>query len=237
MASYCSKCGSELSAGSQFCTKCGAPMAGAPSVGASAPLGGNPPAGGNLPVGGPVPYAGQQPMVAPPAPAGGNTLKIVLIIVAVVVGLGIIGVSVVGYTAYRIARHTVHVNDSTGEVSIRTPEGTLSANTKGTYTAAELGIDIYPGATAAEGGMRMSVPDGTMVTGVFATSDAQDKVVSFYKGKVSSEASIMETGEGAVITAKTGEKESLIITVTANSDKNDGKTRIQIVHTTSNKAS
>ena len=235
MASYCSKCGSEIPAGSQFCTKCGAP------AGASSPVAANP-AAGSAPPYTPVPPPPAAPpygsaMAAPVPARGGNTLKIVLIIVAVVVGLGIIGVSIVGYTAYRIARSTVHVNDSTGEVSIRTPQGTLSANTKGTYTAAELGIDIYPGATTAEGGMRMSVPDGTMVTGVFATSDSQDQVVAFYKGKVNSDASIMETGEGAVITAKTTEKESLVITITGNSDKNDGKTRIQIVHTVSTKAS
>ena len=231
MASYCSKCGSEISVGSQFCTKCGTPLAGAAPVGSGMPAGSNPPAAN-------MPYAAApQPMVAPPPSGGGNALKIILIIVAVVVGLGIIGVSVVSYTAYRIARRTVHVNDSTGEVSIRTPQGTLSANTKGNYTAEELGIDIYPGATVAEGGMRMSVPDGTMVTGVFATSDSQDQVVSFYKSKVSSESSIMETDEGAVITAKSGEKESLIITVSGKPNKNDGKTHIQIVHTVSNKTS
>ena len=231
MASYCSKCGSEISTGSQFCTKCGAPHSGA------APVGVNPPAA--VPPYTPVPpppaappYAAGMPMAAPPR---SNALKIILIVVAIVVGLGIIGVSVVGYTAYRIARRTVHVNDSTGEVSINTPQGTLSANTKEAFSAAEMGIDIYPGATKAEGGMRMSVPDGSMITGVYTTSDSQDQVVAFYKGKVSSEASIMETGEGAVITAKTSEKESLVITVTA--DKNDGKTRIQIVHTISNKAS
>lgn len=174
-------------------------------------------------------------MAAPP-PARGNALKIILIIVAIVVGLGIIGVSIIGYTAYRIAR-TVHVNESTGEVSINTPQGKLSASTKENFTAADLGIDIYPGATKAEGGMRMSVPDGTMITGIYATSDSKDQVVAFYKGKVDSEASIMETGEGAVITAKSGDKEGLVITVTGGSDKNDGKTRIQIVHTISNKAS
>ncbi len=216
MAVYCTKCGSEIPGGNQFCAKCGAPI--------PAPMAAPPPQ--------PVGYPPQT--MAPPARSN-NTLKVVLIIVAIFVGLGIVGLGAVGFIGWRVSR-SVHVNSSTGEVTLRTPEGTLSANTKEKFTAEDLGIDLYPGSTPTEGGMRMTVPTGSMVTGVFVTPDSQDQVVQFYKGKVDSEASVMESAEGAVITAKHGEKESLVITVSPNSTKAQGKTQITIVRTIATKS-
>ena len=171
-------------------------------------------------------------------PAGGKSpvLKIVLIVLAVFVGLGIVGVGVVGYIGWRFTR-AVHVNSATGEVTVHTSQGDLSASTKEKFTASDLGIDLYPGSTAAEGGMRMSTPEGTMVTGVYSTSDSQDEVMSFYKSKAGSAAEVVETGSGAVLNVKHSDKEAIVVTVTPNSDQNDGKTKIQIVHTVSTKAS
>ena len=128
------------------------------------------------------------------------------------------------------------MNSSTGELTLHTAEGTLSANTKEKFTAEDLGVDIYPGAAPAEGGMRMTVPTGSMITGIFVTSDSQAQVVQFYKGKLDAESSVMETGEGAIITAKHGENESIVITVSPNSSKAEGKTQIAIVHTISTKS-
>ncbi len=67
MASFCTKCGAELSPNTQFCATCGTPVTAPAAV-----------------------VAPSQP-VAPPAQSGGNALKIILIIVAVFVGLGILG--------------------------------------------------------------------------------------------------------------------------------------------------
>ena len=213
MASFCSKCGTELSPGAQSCASCGASVAMPVAAVAPAP-----------------------PLVTAPAPSGNNAVKIILIIVAVVVGLGIVGAGAFGFLVWRVA-HAVHVSGSGKDVTINTSSGSIRANSSETFTAADLGTDLYPGATSGKGSMRMSLPTGTMVTAVYVTNDSKDQVVAFYKEKFGSGASVIESEDGAVISATKGEKESVVVTVTANSSEYGGKTQVAIVHTTSNKAS
>jgi hypothetical protein len=113
--------------------------------------------------------------------------------------------------------------------------GTISANTAETFTAEDLGTDIYPGATAGKGSMRMTLPNGSWVTAVFVTPDSKDQVVSFYKSKFGSDASIFDNANSAVISLQKGKKESIMVTVTANQSQYNGKTQVTILHTTSNK--
>jgi len=213
VASFCSKCGTELSPGAQSCASCGASVAMPVAAVAPAP-----------------------PLVTAPAPSGNNAVKIILIIVAVVVGLGIVGAGAFGFLVWRVA-HAVHVSGSGKDVTINTSSGSIRANSSETFTAADLGTDLYPGATSGKGSMRMSLPTGTMVTAVYVTNDSKDQVVAFYKEKFGSGASVIESEDGAVISATKGEKESVVVTVTANSSEYGGKTQVAIVHTTSNKAS
>jgi zinc-ribbon domain len=208
MASFCAKCGSAISANEQFCTSCGA--AAATKSAASA-----------------------QPTAAP-ASSGSSTVKIILIIVAVIVGLGILGLGAIAYVGYRVSR-AIHVDGPGGQVTMNTPGGTIIANTSQTYTASDLGTDPYPGAQSTRGGMKMTLPDGTMVTGVFLTSDSKQQVIDFYKGKLGGNAVVMESSEGAVVSANMGPKEAVVVTITANSSQDSGKTRVTITHTKSNK--
>jgi hypothetical protein len=176
-----------------------------------------------------------QPTTAP-AKSGGSAVKIILIIVAVIVGLGLIGVGVAGYTVYRVSR-AIHGNGTTNTMTITTPEGKVNLNTNETYSASDLGTDIYPGAQSIHGGMRMELPTGSMVTGVFVTSDSKDQVVAFYKTKFGSGASTFDTSDGAILTLPKGQQESVMVTITAKPSQNDGKTKVVIVHTKNNKAS
>jgi len=140
---------------------------------------------------------------------------------------------VVGFAVWRIA-HAFHANHSNGQVTMHTPGGSITANPSMTLTAADLGTEIYPGAQSASGGMRMDVPTGSLVSGVFLTSDSKDAVVSFYKGKLGADASVFDTADGAVLTLSKGQQESVVVTVTAKPSENDGKTKIAIMHTRSN---
>ena len=54
------------------------------------------------------------PVGAPPPKSGSSALKIILIILAVFVGLGIIGASIVAYGIYRVA-HSIH-KDANGNI-------------------------------------------------------------------------------------------------------------------------
>ncbi len=97
--------------------------------------------------------------------------------------------------------------------------------------------DIYPGGEPGHRGMTMDLPTGSMVTALYATSDSKDRVLSFYKARMGSAASIIDTEDGAIIALPKGQQESVVATITAKPSESDGKTQIAIVHTTSNKSS
>ena len=215
MASFCSKCGAELSTDAYACTACGAPVAAAVAAAPAAVV---------MPV---------QPAAAP-AKSGSSALKIVLIIVAVFVGLGILGAGAFGFMVWRIA-HAVHVSGPNGQVTMTTPGGTVTANTSETYSASDLGTDIYPGAQPSKGSLRMTLPNGSMVSAVYVTGDSKDQVLAFYKGKFGSNASIFDAPTGTVLTLNKGQQESVMLTITPNQSAYNGKTQITIVHTTSTK--
>jgi len=227
MASYCGKCGTEVPSGTQFCTACGTPSAASPV--AAAPVQQAPVQ--QVPVQ-QVPYQ-QAPL---PAKSGSSAVKIILIVVAIFVGLGILAAGVVGYGIWRVA-HRLGVSSDGQHVTMSTPEGTVDVNTSKSYSADELGTEIYPGAQSAKGGMKMDLPSGSMITGIFTTSDSKDQVVAFYKSKFGSEASVMDVQDAAIMTVKKSDKESVMVTVTSKDSENDGKTKIAIVHTTNNKPS
>jgi nitrate reductase NapE component len=212
MASFCAKCGAEGSSDRQFCAACGAPAAAGSAV------------------------AGSVQPAAPPARSGSSAVKIILIVVAIFVGLGILGAGAFGFMVWRVAR-AVHVSGNGDQMTMSTPGGTVNLNATATYSAADLGTDIYPGAEPVKGGMKMSLPTGAMVTGIFLTTDSKHQVVDFYKGKLGSAASVMDTQDAAIITLGRGQQESVMVTITSKASQNDGKTKIAIIHTTNTKPS
>ncbi len=211
VATFCSKCGTELSPGAQSCASCGTPVA--------APVA--------VPVAAPTPIQ--------PASSGSNTLKIILIVVGIFVGLGILGAGAFGFIVWRVA-HSVHVSHSGDQVTLNTPGGSISANTSENFTASDIGTDIYPGATAGKGGMRMTLPTGSMVTAIYVTADSKDQILAFYKDKLGSGATSYESSGGAVVTAAK-DNDSVVVTITPNASEYEGKTQIAVVHTKSDKGS
>jgi hypothetical protein len=183
---------------------------------------GVPPSGAYVP---PAGYAA--PAGAPVRSGGGSAVKIILIVLAVIIGLGILGAGAVGFMVWRVA-HAIHTHAKNGDFTINTPNGSMSATTGSNFTAEELGADIYPGAQATQGGMRMNLPTGSIVSGAFETSDSKDQVLTFYKSKFGSDASVFDGGNSAMISMKKGEHESVMVTISA---AHDGKTKVSIVHT------
>lgn len=212
MANFCTKCGAELPAGAPVCTACGTSVvAAAPSV------------------------AAVQPIAAPPR-SGNNAVKIILIVVAIFVGLGVLGAGAFGFFIWRVA-HAVRVSEAGKQVTLSTPGGSFSANTAENISASDLGTDIYPGAQPGKGSVRMTLPTGSMVSAVYVTPDSKDQVLSFYKSKFGSDVSVFDAPTGSVITLNRGQQESIVVTVTVSPSEYDGKTQIHIVHTTSTKSS
>jgi hypothetical protein len=158
---FCNSCGATLADGTKFCNKCGAAVTGAPVMSAPA-------------AGAPAPA---------PSKGGSSALKIILIIVAVIVVLGILGIGAVSFIGYRIAKSArAHVDGD--KVKVETPFGSIESNKDATKAAADLGIDIYPGAEVQKDGAS-SATFGSIhtVTAMFTSSDGMDKVCSFYKEK------------------------------------------------------
>ncbi len=158
---FCNSCGATLADGTKFCNKCGAAITNAPAM--SAPAAGVP---------APVPSKG-----------GSGALKIILIIVAVIVVLGILGIGAVSFIGYRIAK-SAHVRQDGDNVKVETPFGSMESSKDPSKAAADLGIDIYPGAEVQKNGAS-SATFGSIhtVTAMFTSSDSMDKVCSFYKEK------------------------------------------------------
>lgn len=225
MANFCTRCGTTLKPDTRFCTSCGAPVdsQSAPSTGPAY----TGPAQPVVPISAPVPV---------PQSSGSSAVKIILIVVAVCVGLGIIGAGVFAFTVWRVA-HSIHVSSSgpDGKVTVDTGNGSVTASDGQTFTASDLGVELYPGAQSGHGSLKMDLPTGSMITGVFVTGDPKDKVVAFYKDKLGSQASTFDSGSSAVLSVNKGDHESVMVTVNADSGQDDGKTRISIVHTRSSK--
>lgn len=219
MAVVCAKCSAEIPAGAQFCAACGTPLAAA--VPAYAPVAGQP-------------LSGQPVMLQ--TKSSSSALKIILIVVAIFVVLGALGAGAVGFMVWRVSRH-VHVNGASGEVTLNTPGGHIVANSSKNFTANDLGTPIYPGAQSTSDSMRMDLPSGSVVTGVFITSDSKGAVVDFYKSNFGSGASIFDAADTAVLSVKKGDQESVMVTVSAKQSENDGKTKIVIVHSKTAKSS
>lgn len=228
MAGSCTKCGASVPSTTGFCPACGTPIgspAAAPpaefSVASSQP---------GSPYGQPGAYG------VPPTKSSGGALKIILIVIAVVVGLGVIGAGVVGYGIYRVA-HSVQT-DSKGNTTISALGGAFTAGKDLNVSAADLGVPLYPGASAGEGGMHMTLPTGSVVSAVYVTNDPVSAVVAFYKGKLGANESDIDTANGSVLTSGnqgTNGKSGTEITVGPATGNNSGKTQIVIVHTVSTK--
>src|SRR5271167_4783822 len=110
---FCNSCGATLTPGTRFCNKCGAPqLASAPAIAAP----GVTPA---APAPGPIP---------PPVATGGSSaLKIILIVIAAFVVIGVLVVGAFSFFVYRVAK-SAHVSQQGDHVKAETPFGTFETS-------------------------------------------------------------------------------------------------------------
>src|SRR5690242_2538017 len=199
---FCNSCGATLDGGAKFCTKCGAtqPPGRASSAVPSSPV-----------------------ATTTAVPQSNNALKIILIVVAVVVGLGILGIAAVSFIGYRIATHT-RVRNHDGNVRVETPFGTVQSTTDPDEAARNLGIELYPGAEVVKGSTS-NMTMGAMHTAAadFETGDPVSTVGEFYKSRLPNASVVSTTGDHYAIIST--DKKNMI---TINIELKDGKTRIHI---------
>lgn len=169
---FCTSCGATLEGTGKFCTKCGATITGSSGFQGTAAAN---PAGA----------AAKPAMAAAPAATpgqGGGALKAILIVVAIVIGVIVLGGAVIGFGAWRLMRNT-HVEASKDGARIETPFGTVESNTNATAALRKLGVDVYPGARPLPGAAVVSMGSMSTVTAQFETPDSPDLVESFYKAR------------------------------------------------------
>ena len=205
---FCNACGTALEAGARFCPKCGAPSA---AAGTSAPAGTMTPA-----------TAGGAPSVAPAQ--GSNALKIILIIVAVIVGIGILAMGTCAFVVHRVVSRS-HIENRDGNVKVETPFGSVSTTQDPAEAARSVGVDLYPGATVSkEGNANLSFAGMHTATVQLETDDAPSAVSDFYKSKLPN-ANVMNS-QGDRYTIMSGDKNNM---TTVTIEPREGKTRIEIV--------
>ena len=200
---FCNSCGATLDGGAKFCTKCGAtqPIGRASSATPASPA----------------------PVATATAAKNNSALKIILIVVAVIVGLGILGIGAVSFIGYRIASRT-RVHNRDGNVRVETPFGTVQSTTDPEEASHDLGIDSYPGATVVKGtSSKMNMGNMQTAAADFETSDSPGTVADFYKSKVPG-ANVISSESDHYAIISTDKKNMLTI----NIEPKDGKTRIHI---------
>jgi hypothetical protein len=227
VATICTHCGREVAPGSTVCQACGETVRSA--VPAFEPV--IQPGVQSPPTPGYAQSAAPYTTAPPPAQSGG-ALKIILIVVGVVVLLGLVAAGLVGafvWHATKAVSHSIIHKNSNGDVTINTPGGAITSGSASTISESDLGVALYPGATRGEGSMNMHTPVGSLISAVFLTSDSPTQVVDYYKSKIGSDVSTMETGNSTVLTSGADSKNKVMVTVTSG---DNGKTRINILHTT-----
>lgn len=163
----------------------------------------------------PQPYATPLATAAyAPRKKSPSALKIVLIVVGIVVGLGLIAAGVGGFFLYKVFKSS-HITTSSQPV-----------------TAADLGVPIYPGAVQGKASVRMTIAGKDMLTTSFLTIDSKDRVIAFYQSNLGSYAKSTNSSRGESFVVDKGNGESVIVTVQQNPSIADGQTQIVIIHAT-----
>jgi hypothetical protein len=198
---FCNSCGASLAATDKFCPKCGGSVQGSAVS----------------------PAAGAAPAMAPAAkPSSGA--RVILIVVLVVVGFFVLAIAGIGIVGWQIARHS-RVQKNGEQVKVETPFGTVESSKDVDATIKNLGIDVYPGAEAREGGASTATFGGIhTVSAQFETDDPPDKVAEFYKSRLPN-AQFSSQGEHYSIVAT----ENKTVT-TISIFPQDGKTLIAIAN-------
>ena len=196
---FCNACGATVEPGAKFCPKCGAAV---PAAAVAS---------------------------TPATPAQSNAVKVILIVVAIVVGLFILGIGTATFIGWRIARHT-RVEQDRGKVRVETPFGTVESTDDSDEAARNLGIDVYPGARALKGNAA-NVTMGSMhtVAAEFETDDPPERVAEFYKKKLPH--ANIAVSDAKHYTIISHDKKNMF---TINVEPQEGKTLIHIANVSGN---
>jgi hypothetical protein len=163
----------------------------------------------------------------PPGPGapktGGSAAKIILVVVAVVVLFGIVGVATLAIIGVHIARRT-HVRQEGNRVKVETPFGSVDTSKDPEQIAKDLGVEVYPGAQPQANNSATATFAGVhTATAAFTTGDPVEKVCDFYRSKFPNATSSTSSQNHCTIVS--GDQGNI---VTVNVDSSGDSTKFQI---------
>jgi hypothetical protein len=162
-------------------------------------------------------------------------MKIILIIVAVILFLGLISIGSCVYFVYR-AKQRVSQFEKQVQTTFPRPGGTREVrpqpvtpsappSTPSVGPAPDLASLVYPGATPPPGGAESITGMGGVNLQQLVTSDSVDTVLAFYKAKLGSGAMVTQSGGSAVVQVVGSNG---VVNVAIAPDQSSGKTKITL---------
>ena len=203
---FCNSCGATLDPATKFCNKCGAPNV------------------AQVPTPSTIPVAASSVSQSGSGQSSG-ALKIILIVAAVIVAVGVLGMATLGIITWRIAKSS-HVRQEGDHVKVETPFGTVESTKDPEAAVRNLGVELYPGAQVMKNGAASANFGGVRTASAnFETSDSLDKVASFYKAKFPN--AMVTTADENHCTIVSNQSKNLI---TINIEATGDRTQIQIAN-------
>jgi hypothetical protein len=167
---------------------------------------------------------------AEPAKSSGGALRVTLIVVAIVAGVGILGAVGLGVGAWRISKSVTASNKSNDALFSIPGLGSIST---GSDAPAQLGVPVYPGAVQQKGALSVGLSAAAVAEAHFTTSDSVSQVAAFYESNMPG-AILAQTGGATVLNAGPSATARVTVTITAGSGSNAGQTMITIVNAAKN---
>jgi len=236
MAKFCTSCGNSVGDEQKFCNKCGSPIGN--SAASPAPASTPPPAvtPGDVALSSMAAPPAARPVGAAPATAapkkGGAAVKIIVAIVGFLAVISVLAIGSCFYIGYKVKQKARAImseaRSAAGPSTSGTPEMHLSDGGPGSSAEAAATVDVppYPGSTPTSNGGQLSAGStGAASAQEYLTDDSVDKVKSFYKDKLGSKISFVESEGNAMFYYLSSQG---MTTVTISHDEDSGKTKINI---------
>jgi hypothetical protein len=154
---------------------------------------------------------------------GSSATKIILVVVAVVVVFGLLGIATLAIIGVHIARRT-HITQDGNRVKIESPVGSVDTNKDPEQIAHDLGVEVYPGAQPEANGSATATFGGFhTAAATFTSSDPVEKVCDFYRSKFPNATSSTSSQNHCAIVS--GDKGNF---VSVNVESDGGSTKIQL---------
>jgi hypothetical protein len=140
--------------------------------------------------------------------------------------IGVVVVWLLLFFGYRLISNFTGAGNSPSDNSAQRPNSRSSSRA---VTAANLGVDVYPGSRPESDPERRDSAESTIVSQTFVSSAKVDLVIDFYKARMVGQASIYASGSGVVVSINPSALESIQIGIASEPG---GGTRFAITHTT-----